>query len=168
MVLVSYKMANLSVYPSHEISVVLFGFELFLHSPEVLLFSIFFFHLDMFDGVRFQYSQVFVSDFSQTVLIFSWCGRSIYSIIYHFPLFTISRAHFSTPNSIPISSLYILTACISVSNCFSFLANSFWCRPWILGGWFFLRFSKFVSGCAFPSSLLQIVLEDSFLYFHLS
>ena len=36
-----------------------------------------------------------------------------------------SRAHFSMPNSIPMSCLYILTVCIRVSSSFSFFANSF-------------------------------------------
>ena len=41
-----------------------------------------------------------------------------------FLLFLISVAHFSMPNSIPMSWLNILTASIRVSNSFSFLANS--------------------------------------------
>ena len=36
-----------------------------------------------------------------------------------------SRAHFSMPNSIPMSWLYILTVCIRVSSSFSLFANSF-------------------------------------------
>ena len=41
-----------------------------------------------------------------------------------FPLFIISMAHFSMPNSIPISRLYILKFCIRVSNSLTFFAKS--------------------------------------------
>ena len=90
--------------------------------PYLYLFY-FFFHHSMFDGVHFQYSQVFVSFISLTVLIFSCFG------------IIIGMAHFIMPNFIPISWLYILTACIGVSNSFPFL--QIWCRPCIWGGWFF-------------------------------
>ena len=46
------------------------------------------------------------------VLILSFIGR--------LPLLITSMAHFSTPNSIPMSWLYILTRCIIVSSSFSF------------------------------------------------
>ena len=55
---------------------------------------------------------------------FSWFGSSIHFIICLFPLLIISVVHFSMPNSIPISWLYILTARIRVSLLFSFSANS--------------------------------------------
>ena len=55
---------------------------------------------------------------------------------------------FSIPNSIPIFWLYILIACIRVSNSSSFFANSL-CRPYTLSGWFFswcpCTFSKYVT-----------------------
>ena len=41
-----------------------------------------------------------------------------------FSLFIISIGHFSMPNSIPLSKLYILIACIRISNSFSYLENS--------------------------------------------
>ena len=82
-----------------------------------ILFYIFF-NLHMFDGVCFQYSQVFVSVFSTSVLIFSWLGSSIPSDICHLPLFIISLAHFSLPNYIPLYCLFIFTVCISVSHVF--------------------------------------------------
>ena len=63
--------------------------------------------------------------FSPSVLILSWFSSSIASVIWRFPLFIISMAHFSMANSIPISWLYILTAYIGVFNSFSFLENSF-------------------------------------------
>ena len=84
-----------------------------------------FFHLCMFDGFLFQYSYVFLS--------FLFSERSDFLLIWYFYssvncrflFFLIRIAHFSMPNSIPLSSLYILTACIRVSNSFSFLTNSF-------------------------------------------
>ena len=38
-----------------------------------------------------------------------------------FPLLIINLENFSMPNSIPMLWLYILTACIRISNSFSFL-----------------------------------------------
>ena len=58
--------------------------------------------------------------FSASVLILSWFGSFIPSVRCRFPLFITSMAHFSMPNSIPMSWLYILTACIKVSSSFSF------------------------------------------------
>ena len=82
---------------------------------------LFFFHLRMFDGVCFQYSQVFVS------FLFSMRSNFFLDLVDLFHLsfvvfnFITSMVHFSMQNSIPISLLYILTAIIS--NSFSFLAN---------------------------------------------
>ena len=56
---------------------------------------------------------------------FSWFGSLIPSVTCRFPLFITSMVHFSVPNSIPMSWLFILTACIRVFNYFSFLTNSF-------------------------------------------
>ena len=47
------------------------------------------------------------------------------SAICRLPLFNFSMAHFSMPNFIPISSLYIITNCIRVSNSFSFFGKQF-------------------------------------------
>ena len=64
---------------------------------------------------------------SSPPLLFS--ERSDYILIWYFyffryfPLLIISMAHFSMSNSIPMSWLFILIACIRVSNSFSFLAN---------------------------------------------
>ena len=77
---------------------------------------IFFFHLLLFDGVSFQDTKCLYVSFSPSVLILS--------IRCRLPLFITSMSHFSTPNSIPMSWLYILTACIRVSRSFSFFANS--------------------------------------------
>ena len=69
----------------------------------------------MFDGVRFQYSLVFVrflfSERSDFVLI--WLFYSFRHL--WFTAFHISMAHFSMPNSFPISSLYILATLYSGS-----------------------------------------------------
>ena len=52
--------------------------------------------------------------FSLWVLILSWFGCPIPFVMCRFPLFIISMAHFSLPNPIPMSGMYILTACIRV------------------------------------------------------
>ena len=87
-------------------------------------FLIFLFHFLVFVGVNFQYPQVFVgflfSERSDDYLF----GSSIPSVICLLPLFITSMAHFSMPNPIPISWLYILTVRIRVSNSFSFWAKS--------------------------------------------
>ena len=86
--------------------------------------------------------------FSPSVLIFSWFGSSIPSIrCCCFPLFIISKAHFKMPNSIPTSWLYILTACIRVSNSFSFFATQFDIVHVHSVIDLFQWFSKFLSGC---------------------
>ena len=77
---------------------------------------LFFFHLYLFNGVRFQYSQVLV------IFLFSkcrdsfWFGNSILSVIS----FSILHSIFSIPNSIPIFWLYILIVYIRVSCSFSY------------------------------------------------
>ena len=53
-----------------------------------------------------------------SVLILPWFGSSIPAVICHLPLFITSISHFAMPNSISISWLYILTACIRVSSSF--------------------------------------------------
>ena len=81
-------------------------------------------------------------------------------VVFHFSLW--AWHNFSKPDSIPISSLYILTASIRVSNSFSFLAV--WCT---LGGWFFLAIYEFCILLSVflvcdpkASSLLQMVYDD--------
>ena len=56
--------------------------------------------------------------FSASVLILSWFGSSIPSVLCRLPLFITSRAHFSMPNSIPMFWRYILTVCIRISRVF--------------------------------------------------
>ena len=77
----------------------------------------FFFHLPLFDGVRFQYPQVFVSflfsEHSKFFLI--WLLHSVRHVS-RLPLFIISMVYFSMLNSIPIFGLYFLTVCIRLSN----------------------------------------------------
>ena len=89
--------------------------------------------------------------FYQSILLLSWFGCFIPSVICRFPLFIVSMAHFSRPNSIPISWLYILTVCIRVSNCLSFFISSTYIW-WLI---FFLRLMKFVCASAFPKYVIQ-------------
>ena len=122
-----------------------------------------FFHVRFLMVSAFNISKYLSVSFSLSVLIFSWFGSSISSVMRRFPLFIINTAHFSMPNPIPISSLYILTACIRVSNSSSFLANSLISSMYIRWMIFFLRFMKFVLPVHFQnmwltSSLLQIVM----------
>ena len=52
---------------------------------------LFLFHLGIFDGVSFQYSQAFASFLSSNSFdFFSWFGSSIPSIIYRFPLYILA------------------------------------------------------------------------------
>ena len=60
--------------------------------------------------------------FSPSVLILSWFGSSIISVI--FPLLMMNMAHFSISVFIPLSRLNILIFCISVFSSFSFLQKS--------------------------------------------
>ena len=62
--------------------------------------------------------------FSPSVLILSWFGSSNPSVRCCLPLFITSIAYFSMPNSIPMSWLYSLAACIRASSSSPFLANS--------------------------------------------
>ena len=89
----------------------------FSFSSGILSFY-FFFHLRMFYGVRFQYSQVFVSFLFSDRSDFSWFRCSIPSVMFRLRLFLISMKHFSMLKSIPISWLYILFAFIRISNSF--------------------------------------------------
>ena len=82
----------------------------------------------------------------------------------------MSMAHFSLPNYIPISSLYIPTACTRVSIYFSFLANSLvssMCIRWLI--FFLVIYEVCIRLCIswvygwVISSLLQIVMEIAHL-----
>ena len=72
-----------------------------------------------------------------------------------FPLFIISMAHFSMQNSIPMFWMYIFTACIRVSNPFSFLADS-------------LMTSMYIRWLIFSCYLLSLYLSVHFLSMWLS
>ena len=80
----------------------------------------FFFHIRLFDGIRFQYYQVlvifFLSKSSDSFLIWQFYSFSFCL----FPFFIMSVTHFSIPNSIPISWLYILIVCVSLQFFFIF------------------------------------------------
>ena len=118
----------------------------FLFSRDTFL--IFFSHLHLFDGVRYQYSQVFVGFLFLECSIFSWFDSSIRSTMYHFPLF---MTHFSMSNSILLSGLYILTAYMRVS--FSFLANS-------------LMSSMYIRWLIFSCNLPSLYQPMHFLYYY--
>ena len=53
--------------------------------------------------------------FSPSILILSWFGCSMPSVRCNLPPFMTSMTHFSPPNAVPMSWLYILAACIRVS-----------------------------------------------------
>ena len=77
-----------------------------------IIFSYFFHHLHLFDGVHFQDSQVLVVSFLPSILMLSWFDISILSIVSLFLHFILSIAHFSMPNSIPTSWLfYVFRRC---------------------------------------------------------
>ena len=82
---VSYKGDSPGVYPFDKLPSAELGFEKFSRSSEVL-FSYFFFHFPVFDGVRFQFSQVLV--------IFLFSKRSDFYfdlVVLLIPLFTFFR-----------------------------------------------------------------------------
>ena len=95
--------------------------------------------------------------FSPSVLMTTWFSSSTPSVRWcRLPLFITSMAHFSMPNSIPISWLYILTVCNRVSKYFSFLVKQFdVVRVHQVVDFFFLRFIEFVSSCAFPKDVVE-------------
>ena len=82
--------------------------------------------------------------FSLNVLILPWCSSSILFVICHFPIFIICMSNFLMPNSISISSLYILTAGIRVSNSFFIFDKQFDIVHvhWVVN--LFLWFMKFI------------------------
>ena len=66
---------------------------------------------------------LYVLFFPSVLIFFSWFGRFILSFMCSFLLVIISISHFSLPNSITMSWLYILRVCILVSNYRSVFAN---------------------------------------------
>ena len=96
--------------------------------PDTMMYlskGIFFFHLNLFDGVSFQYFQEVVIFFSEceTRQIFSWFSSSLHSIVSLFPFFIMSMVHFSIHYPISISWLYILIVFMTASCSFSFGIN---------------------------------------------
>ena len=93
-------------------------------------FVFFSFHFWSFDGACFQYSQALV------IFLFSKHSDSFpiwqfhVSVISLFSFFIIILVHFSMPNLIPISWLYIRSDGIRVSKSYSFLQTA-WYRPYI-------------------------------------
>ena len=79
---------------------------------------------------------------------FSGFGSSILSVMYRFPLYIVSMAYFSLPNSIPMSRLYIFIACISVS-IFLFISG----KMFNIGVWFFS--CLFLSSLEFPGYMIE-------------
>ena len=108
------------------------SFEKLSCSSEIL-FCYFFLQLHLFDGVHFQYSQVFVIlllffFFFLSVLILFELGNFIPSNICLFPLFIICTAQFSMPNSnILIIYIYILFA-LEFPILFHFLWADLYCH----------------------------------------
>ena len=95
-----------------------FWFRLVWSRSSEVLFCYFFYHLRLFDSVRFQYSQlleIFLFFISSN---FSCFSSAIISVICLFSLFIMRMPHFSISNSNSISRLYILTFCISLQFCF--------------------------------------------------
>ena len=100
------------------------------------------------------HNYLFIS-FSPSVLILSWFGSSIPSVLYRLLLFITSMTQFSIPNSIPMSWLYILTACMRVSSSFSYLENS-------------LMSSMYIKWLIFSCDLLSLYPAVHFLSMWLS
>ena len=127
---------------------------LLLLSLLLLLFLRSFSH-HLYDGISFQHSQIFVCFLFPCAQFFSWFGSSIPSVMCCFPLFLTSMAHFSMSNSIPMFWLYLLTVYIKVSNSFSFLVNRLmsYMKHYVID--LFLRFTKFVSACAFLENVSE-------------
>ena len=68
-------------------------------------------------------------------------------------------AHFSMPNSTPMSWLYILTACIRVSSSFSFFANSYMSSMYIRGLTFSYDLLSLYPAVHFLSMLLSGIIS---------
>ena len=111
----------------------------------------FFFHLHSFNGVRFQYFQVFVSFiFYGCFDFFSWFDSSIPSDICCFLLFIKSMAYFLC-RILPLYHQYITSQLVlGLPIPWSLLANSLILSMYIRWSMYFLRFMKCVSFCAFP------------------
>ena len=109
--------------------------------------------------------------FLQTsILIFSWFGSFIPSTICRFPLFIISEVHFSMPNSIPTSWFYISTACIRVTNYFSFLGFSIIFHNLGGGEIYILIYLNGVAGKVFvfkPKGTTLLISLNYYYYYYL-
>ena len=120
---VSYKRAKPSVYLFNEIPTVELGFQKLSRSSEIL-FCDFFFHVRLLLMVfAFNILKYLKVSFCSSVLILSWFGNSVPSVIYIFPLLFMSMAYFLCQ----IPFLYpncIFLLLVLVSSYFSFHANS--------------------------------------------
>ena len=119
---ISYKGYCTGVYPFDEVSAAELGFQKFSRFSEslFLFFSFISASLMLYASNIPKYLQVI---FSPSDLILSWSNNFFSTIICLFLLYILTFSHFSTPNSIPISRLYILIICIRVSNFFSFFCK---------------------------------------------
>ena len=98
-------------------------------------FFLFFFHLLMFNGICFQYSQVLVGFHFSVRSDFFLFRSSIPFVICRLPLFIISLVHFSMANYIPISWQYILS--VLTFPILSHFWQTVWYRQCKLGRWCF-------------------------------
>ena len=101
--------------------------------PLEIPFLKFFFRLHLFDDLRFRVVVRFFSKRSD----FSWFCNSIPSVICRFPLFIISKAYFSMPNSTPLSYIYIRSLFVLRFPILFRFWQTLWCHPREFGGWFF-------------------------------
>ena len=132
---VSYEVYNPSIYPFDKVPAI----EFVSSSFQVLLkysFLIFFFHFHLCDVSTSKMPNYLYASFSLCFLIITWFGCSTPSVMCRLLVF-IKMVHFSMPNSIPISWLYIPTVFIRVSSSFCFL-QTVWYRPCTSSGWSFL------------------------------
>ena len=149
---ITFERYSPSIYSFDEVSSREFCLEYFLvllkYSFWILSFICTFFMVSASKMTK----HLYVS-FSPSVLILSWFGSSIPSIRCHLTLFITSMAHYSTPNSIPMFWLYILTSSIRVSNSCSSFANS-------------LMSSMYIRWMIFSCDSLSLYLAEHFLMVH--
>ena len=106
----------------------------------------------------------FYVSFVPNVLILSWFGSSNPSVRCRFPLFIMSIAHFSMPNSISMSWPYIQTVCIRVLRSFSFfeisLMSSMWIR-WLIFSCYLLILYRAVHFLSVWSSGIMAIMNSN-------
>ena len=138
---------------AHEISVIELSCEKCL-TYELLLFCPFS-HQYLFDGITFQYFQELMIFLLSKRNDISGSYTSLLSVISIFPPLLVSMVYFSIPNSIPISWMYIIIACIRVPSWFSFLSNCFISSFYIMGSKFFLWFCECVAFLTFLTLIVE-------------